>query len=55
MSKYKDFFKEHGDYMVRVDFYENSGAFSVEELYQAIKERISAEVIIKIRDYGVDG
>lgn len=44
MKDYKEFFKELEDYNVRLYFYENNQCFTIEELYQAIKARLKAEL-----------
>ena len=43
--EWEPFFKDNGEYVITVRFYEGSGAFTVEELYQAIKERLKDELV----------
>lgn len=38
-----DFFRQYGRYLVRSTFYECSGDFTVEELYQAFHARLKSE------------
>lgn len=45
-SRYSAFFEDHGDYFLKVYFYECSDQFTVEELYQAIKERLVNELVV---------
>jgi hypothetical protein len=40
---WQEFFDEHADYTVASGFYENRRHFSLEELYQAFKERAAYE------------
>lgn len=40
---WEDFFARHGDYALVVKFYECERSFSLEEMYQAFKERLEAE------------
>lgn len=42
------FFDEHADYNVATYFYESSGSFTMEELYQAIKARLLAELLVDV-------
>ena len=44
-GEWEPFFAEHGEYLVEVFFYENRGKFTVEELFQAIKERLKDEIV----------
>ena len=56
MMDWDKFFKEHKDYTVLSSFYENRRDFSLEELYQAFKERIKAEMVVDVHGtshYGV--
>lgn len=43
MSDWEEFFDRFGDYVFTVGFYESKQSLSVEELYQAFKERLAAE------------
>lgn len=53
---WEKFFKEHEDYTVAAGFYENRRDFSLEDLYQAFKARLMAEVLTDTHgtsNYGV--
>ena len=47
-GEWEPFFKEHGEYLLTVDFYECHGSFTVEALYQAIKERLKDEIAAEV-------
>lgn len=40
----EEFFRDNGDSLIKVNFYEVTGEFTVEELYQAFKERFLEEI-----------
>lgn len=43
MSDWEEVFARYGDYVIIVKFYACEREISVEELYQAFKERLEAE------------
>ena len=44
-GEWEPFFKENGEYRISVHFYESDNRFTVEQLYQAIKERLKDELV----------
>jgi len=45
MTDYKEFFNRLEDYKVDANFYECGERFSVEDLYQAFKDRLKEEYL----------
>ena len=48
-GEWEPFFKENGEYRISVHFYESDNRFTVEQLYQAIKERLKDELVSDTR------
>jgi len=49
------FFKKMEDYRIISRFYENQESFSVEEMYQAFKERLIDELKVELPNTGFTG
>lgn len=45
VNEWQEFFEKHRDYTVQSSFYECRQDFTMEELYQAFKARLIAEVV----------
>ena len=50
MEGYEKFFNKMVDYRIETRFYENGESFEVEELYQAFKARLIAELAVSAPD-----
>ena len=52
-NRYSAFFNDNGDYFIKAHFYECTEAFTVEELYQAIKDRLLHEIKLSPEEAGL--
>ena len=42
---YHQFFKDHEDYCITAQFYECNRSFTLDELYEAFKDRLTDELV----------
>lgn len=48
IADYQQFFSDMDDFRIEGRFYENGQSFTIEELYQAFKARMIAELVVDV-------